>query len=334
MTIKDLAAMTGYAVGTVSRVLNNHPSVSEKARQAILKAVEESGFELNANAKQLKQQHANTVLVVVKGMGNELFAEMLEHIQAKISNTSHPLVVDYIDEGADEVRRAIRLCKEKKPRGIVFLGGDSENFRNQFAQLEIPCVLITNDASSLPFDNLSSVSTDDREAARRGAEALIALGHRKIAVLGGYLGMSDISQLRLQGCRQTFEAHGLDFELERDYRTVRFSCQEGYRATMELLEQGNNYTAIFAAADVVAIGAIRALGDKGLRVPEDVSVMGVDGLPMGDFLIPRLATVSQNVRAMADRGTEILLDMIENGSPRRHETIPFRVEEKESIGKI
>ena len=87
--------MTGYAVGTVSRVLNNHPNVSEKARQAILKAVEESGFELNVNAKQLKQQHSNTVLVVVKGYGNELFAKMVEQIQTLFAKTPYPLLVDY-----------------------------------------------------------------------------------------------------------------------------------------------------------------------------------------------------------------------------------------------
>ena len=94
MTIKDLAAQTGYAAGTVSRVLNNHPNVSEKARRTILKAVEESGFELNVNAKQLKQQHATTILVVVKGTGNELFGEMVEAIQGLVALTHYPLVVD------------------------------------------------------------------------------------------------------------------------------------------------------------------------------------------------------------------------------------------------
>ena len=200
MTIKDLAAQTGYAVGTVSRVLNNHPNVSEKARRAILQAVEESGFQINVNAKQLKQLYRTTVLVVVKGTGNELFSEMLESIQAMMAATNHPLAVDYMDEDSDEVRRAIQLCKEKKPAGLLFLGGNNRNFLNAFAEIDIPCVLVTNDASALPFSNLSSVATDDQAAARSAIEALIQMGHKKIAVIGGDRELSDTSRLRFEGC--------------------------------------------------------------------------------------------------------------------------------------
>ena len=126
MTIKDLAANTGYAVGTVSRALNNHPNVSERARQVILEAAAESGFQLNINAKQLKQHHSTTILVVVKGTGNELFGEMVESIQNLIAQTRYQLVVDYMDEDENEVLRALQLCREKKPLGILFLGGNNQ----------------------------------------------------------------------------------------------------------------------------------------------------------------------------------------------------------------
>ena len=121
MTIKDLSAQTGYSVGTISRVLNNQPNVSEKARAVILKAADESGFQLNQNAKQLKQQHGTSILVVVKGVSNELFASLVEVLQTRIAATRYPLVVDYIDENENEVRKAIQLCREKKPLGILFL---------------------------------------------------------------------------------------------------------------------------------------------------------------------------------------------------------------------
>ena len=156
MTIKDLAAKTGYAVGTVSRALNNHPNVSERARQEILEAAAESGFQLNVNAKQLKQHHSTTILVVVKGIGNELFGEMVESIQTLIAQTHYQLVVDYMDEDENEVRRAAQLCREKKPLGILFLGGNNENFIRDFGGIDVPCVVVTNDASMLSFDNLSS----------------------------------------------------------------------------------------------------------------------------------------------------------------------------------
>lgn len=334
MTIKDLAAKTGYAVGTVSRALNDHPNVSEKARAAILQAAEESGFQLNVNAKQLKQQHSTTILVIVKGTQNELFGKMVETIQASIAVTRYQLVVDYMDEDLNEVRRAVQLCLEKKPLGILFLGGNNQNFIQDFHRIDIPCVLVTGDASDLHFDNLSSVSTDDRAAARCAVERLITLGHSRIAVIGGNRRLSDTSRLRYEGCLEAFQAHGLDFDPERDYQGVRFSCQEGYNATKTLLEKGGRFTALFAVADVVAIGAIRALWDAGLRVPEDVSVIGIDGLPLGQFLVPQLSTVEQSAERLASCSVNLLLSGIEEGAKSAHEKVPFTLQQRESIREL
>jgi len=334
MTIKDLAVKTGYAVGTVSRALNNHPNVSDKARKTILKAAEECGFELNVNAKQLKQHHFNTILVVSKGIGNELFAEMIESIQNLVSKTRYQLVVDYIDENANEVIRAVQLCREKKPMGVLFLGGNRVNFIRDFDKIDVPCVLVTGNASDLHFANLSSVATDDTEAARCAIQTLAAQGHRKFAIIGGDQSQSDTSRLRFDGCRQAFAEFGIRFDEQRSYRGVRFSCEDGYRATKELLSQGNDFTAIFAMADVMAMGAIRALWEAGLRVPEDVSVMSFDGLSMGTYLIPQLSAIRQSARRMAIRSVEILLDAMETGSTACYETIPFEVLKRESIRTI
>ena len=334
MTIKDLAAITGYAVGTVSRALNDHPNVSDKARKAILEAAKEYGFQLNVNAKQLKQSTSNNILVIVKGTGNELFAEMLEYIQTLIARTRYQLVVDYLDEDLNEVIRAVQLCREKKPLGILFLGGNARNFVNDFDKIDIPCVEVTNDASTLNFHNLSSVTTDDREAARCAIDTLVASGHRKIAVIGGDRKVSDISRLRYEGCRLSFREHGIEFDPQRDYQGVRFSCQDGYTATKKLLNNGRNYTAIFAISDVMAIGAIRALWEAGKQVPQDVSIIGLDGLALGKYLIPQLSTVKQDFKTIALRSVAILLDAIEEGVPARHETVSFQVQRAESIRPI
>lgn len=334
MTIKDLAAMTGYSVGTVSRVLNNHPNVSDAARDTILRAVRESGFQLNTNAKQLKQQHSNSILVVVKGTSNELFGELIEVIQAQLARTDYVLHVDYMDEDANEVLRALQLCREKKPRGILFLGGNSHYFKADFEKIDLPCVLVTNNAQALNFPNLSSVSTDDRAAARCAMETLLSLGHRKFAIIGGDRRVSDTSRLRYEGSIAPLREQNIPFDPERDYCGVRFSYQDGYRATEQLLRNGRRFTAIFAVADVMAIGAIRALWDHGLRVPEDVSVMGVDGLPLGNYLVPQLSTIGQSAHQMATRSVRILLDVIENNAPACHEIIPFTLYSRESTRKI
>ena len=333
MTIKDLAEKTGYSVATISRVLNNHPNVSQKAREQIRQAVEESGFQINTNAKQLKQ-HATSILVVVKGTANEMFSEMVETIQNLIAQTHYPLYVDYMDEDCNEVLRAIQLCREKKPLGILFLGGNSQNFQKDFDKIDIPCVLVSNDASGLPFGNLSSVSTDDRQAARCAMDSLIALGHRKFVIVGGDRDVSDTSRLRYEGCLQSFRNHGIEYDEDLDYQGVRFSYQDGYNATQQLIANGRPFTALFAVADVMAIGAIRALHNNGLRVPRDVSVMGFDGLTLGSFLVPQLSTVNQSTHTMAQRSVEILIDRIEHGGDACHESIPYSLYQRESTRRI
>ena len=331
MTIKDLAAQTGYSVGTISRVLNNQPHVSVQAREAILRAAEESGFQLNANAQQLKQQHGNTIIAICKGAGNELFNSLLVALQSRIDQTEYPLVVDYIDENENEVRRAVRLCREKKPRGILFLGGNQENFRREFHLISQPCVLVTSSANRLPFRNLSSVTSDDALAARLAVEHLAALGHRKIVVIGGQRDKSDTTALRYAGCQAAFRDHGIAFDEEQDYETCRFSFEGGFRAAQALLERDRDFTALFAMSDVMAIEAIRALKDAGKRVPEDVSVMGLDGLDMGQYTLPRLSTVSQSVETLAQESLTLLCQAIEEGASARHETIPVTLLEKESV---
>ncbi|MBQ7800691.1 MAG: LacI family DNA-binding transcriptional regulator [Oscillospiraceae bacterium] len=330
MTIKDLSAQTGYSVGTVSRVLNNQPNVSEKARAAILAAAEASGFQLNTNAKQLKQQHSNSILVVVKGTSNEFFSSLVETIQARLAQTSHPLIVDYIDEDNNEVLRAVQLCREKKPLGVLFLGANRQNLLADFSKIDQPCVIVTNSAAELGFRNLSSVTSDDLQATRMAIDALAGLGHRKFAIIGGEHTVSVTAQQRYQGCMEAFQANGIVFDEALDYEGVRFSYADGYRAAERLLERGRGFTALFAMADVMAIGAIRCLTDHGLRVPEDVSVMGFDGLTIGNYTVPKLATVRQDVNALAEESIRILIENISGLREPRYETVPVSIELKES----
>ena len=149
MTIKDLAALSGYSLGTVSRVLNNQPHVREKAREQIMAIVKAHGFELNMNARSLKQTHSNNILVVVRGTHNELFAALVERLQTVATGGEYRLVVDYIGELDNEVRRAVKRVREVKPQGILFLGGSSQNFSESFAGIDIPAVLVTNSAAEL-----------------------------------------------------------------------------------------------------------------------------------------------------------------------------------------
>ena len=334
MTIKDIAKESGYAVGTVSRVLNNHPDVSEKARKTIMAVVEKHHFKLNSNAKHLKQQASSGIAIIVKGSQNMLFASIVERLQRLMSEKKYASFIYYIGEEENEVERAERVCLERHPLGILFLGSDLEFFKERFDRLEIPCVLVTNSAAELGFDNLSSVSTDDEAGAQAAVTHLLKLGHRNIGILGGYMEKSHAAHTRYKGCEKAFAEQGMKLEPGRQYRSAFFSMEEGYHAMEQLFEQMPDLTAVFAMADVLAVGAIRAVRDRGLRVPEDVSVMGFDGIELGNYLSPRLTTVRQARERIADRSLEILLSDIAGERPAVHELLPFDIVEGESAAKI
>lgn len=331
MTIKDIARLSGCSVATVSRVLNKYPDVSDATRQRVMSVVESYHFRPNSNARHLKQQVGKRVSVIVKGTQNMLFSEMVEQVQLRVQDRGMDAAVYYVDEDANEVAFALQVCREYKPPGILFLGGDLEYFQRDFAPIGVPCVLLTNSAQSLGFGNLSSVSTDDAAAAEKATDFLFDHQHREIGVLGGNWSGSQISYRRIVGCRNSCEKHGLSFDAERQCEPCRYAFPDAYAATGRLLDRNPGMTAIFALCDVIAIGAIRALRDRGYRVPEDISVMGFDGIPVGAFSLPRLSTIQQDTRRMAERGADILLDRLERKLPPVYETTPFQVLPGESV---
>ncbi len=331
MTIKDIARESGYSIGTVSRVLNNRPGVSQAAKEAVTQVVDKHHFQLNNNAKYLKQQSSAGIAVIIKGTQNMLFSALVEPMQALIEKNGYVCIMYYIGEDDNEVEQAYRICMERRPMGILFLGSNQEYFKDNFNRIEVPCVLVTNSAAELRIKGLSSVSTDDREAARVAVEQLISMGHRDIGVLGGYLYLSNAMRYRYEGVKDAMLRRGIKFDFDRQYESSYFSISAGYSAMERLLDKMPEVTAVFAMSDVTAIGAIRAIHDRGLRVPEDISVMGYDGVDIGRYMVPRLTTIRQHREVIASRSVEILLDCIEGNSSTVYEVEPFHLVPGESV---
>ncbi len=331
MTIKDIARESGYAISTVSRVLNHHADVSETAKQRILAVVEAHNFRLNNNAKHLKQRQSEGVAIIVKGTMNMLFSIIVETMQEHLEHSPYPATVHYLDEEENEVEFALQLCRERRPVGLCFLGGLTDNFRRDFDHIKLPSVLVTMAADELGFSNLSSVSVDDRAGAICAVENLIAQGHRSIGLIGGDLERSGPTGYRIGGCEEIFKKYDLPFDLDNQYQRARYDYQGGYVAMCHLLDRMPDLTAVFCMADVMAIGALRALSDSGKRVPEDISVVGYDGVPTSQFSVPRLATIHQDAEAMARRSVELLEHNILNGGDAQHIRIPFDFIRGESI---
>ena len=334
VTIKDIARESGYSVSTVSRVLNNRNDVSPDARKKIEEVVAKFNFVPNNNAKHLKQNNSKAIGVLVKGISNMLFASVVEEIQRMIEKTEYTLVVSYLDEDADEVEQAILLCRERKPLGLLFLGGNPEYFHREFSGVDVPCVLVTNRANEMHFENLSSVATDDIAAARCAVDQLFVAGHRRICILGGDFDKSYTSHQRFLGCEQSFSEHGAVLDVEHCYEKARFSFGSACRAMKRLIGKFPDVTAVFAMSDVMAIGAIRALRDLGYRVPEDVSVIGFDGTSLAEYYNPKLATIKQQHQTLANRSIEILFGQIELKKEPIHEIVPFEFVNGESIRVI
>lgn len=328
MTIKDIAKQTGYAISTVSRAINGHPDVSEEARAIIMKCVDENNFKLNTNAKLLKQSRPSAISIIIKGARNPLFASIVEIIQEQLKDQE--VNVHYVEEELDEVLYAEMIANERCPLGIIFLGGLPNNFIQNFHKISVPSVLVSLDASEFGFRNLSSVCLDDRAAAKHAVELLINHGHTKIGMITGDSRVSGPAEQRINGAMEALSDHGIIFHSDH-CELSRFSSGSSYNATMRLLDKNPDTTAIFCMADIMAIGALRAIYDRGKSVPDDISIVGFDGLDMVKFCIPRINTIYQDVEALATKSVEIIEKAIHKKTKAKHYRIPYSVQKGESI---
>ena len=333
-TIKDIARLSGYSIGTVSRVINQHSDVSEEARKKIEAVIKEQNFQPNSNAKLLKQMIKSSVLILVKGQMNVFLDVILEDVQNILRESGEDSTVSFIDETANEVEVAVQQCIEKKPRGIIFLGGNINYFRQSFDKVNVPCVVVTMDASSLGFNNLSSYSTDDYAASAAAIDYLVRMGHKEIGIIGGESSAQrgQLGYQRYNGAISVLQKNHLHFDSDTQYEPSRFSISSGYEATYSLLQRNHDITAVYCMSDMIAMGAIRAAKDLGREIPEDLSIIGNDGIVYSRYSVPRLATVQQDTAELAKKSVEDLLMRINyENRHANHETIQFHVLTGESI---
>ena len=320
MTIKDIARACGVGVSTVSRVLNNRPDVSPEVRARVLEVVESTGYIPNNSARDLGRSQTDAIGVVVRGTGNLFFSEVLKTIAPEIDRGGYTMVPRFIDSDDDEVKAGAILEREKKLRGLIFLGGRFDYTPAELSLIGVPyvCCSFTNCFGSLSEENFSSVSIDDYRTAYLAVEKLIELGHRRIAALIPSCSDHSISELRYNGYRDALRDHGIAFDPELVMENGGcFEMPETYQGMHTLLERNAAFTAAFVLSDTTAIAAIKALEDAGKRVPEDVSVIAIDGLQISDYTTPTLSTMVQPAEEMGRESVRLLLDVL-NGGENRH----------------
>lgn len=334
MTIKDIARACGVSVSTVSRVLNNRPDVSDDVRGKVLRAVEDSGYIPNNSARDLVRSRSDAIGVIVRGMGNLFFADMLKTVSREIETSGYTMVLHFIDSDADEVKAGAILEREKKLRGLIFLGGRFDYTPAELALVGVPyvCCSFTNCFGSLKEEDYASVSIDDYMTAYKAVEKLIELGHRRIAAVVPSCSDRSISELRYNGYLAALREHGIDFDSRLLVETGGcFGMAETYDGARRLVESGADFTALFALSDTTAIAAMKALEDHGVRIPEDVSVIGIDGLSVSEYVSPTLTTMIQPAEEMGRESVRILLDMLEGREKPQHLLLPARLRQGASV---
>ena len=248
--------------------------------------------------------------------GSELGIEILFLSQRQdAARGNYPAVAD--DCGAV-------MEREKRLRGIIFLGGRFDYTPADLALLNVPfvCCSYSNRYGTLTEGEYSSVSIADGDTAQQAVEELYRHGHRRIAALISRPDDQSISQLRYEGYVQALEGHGIPVEPELVISAGGFGVKDAYDAVKASLEAGTDFTALFAIADSMAIGAMRALRDAGRRIPEDCSVIAIDGLELSAYIEPPLTTLCQPMDEMGRRSAEILLDMVQRKGSHACELLP------------
>ena len=324
MTIKDIARISGVSITTVSRVLNNRPDVSDESRRKVLEVIENNNYIPNNSARDLVKTKSDAIGLVVRGVSNPFYTDIIRAVESGITAGGYTMVMQQIGSNEDELKRAAMMEREKRLRGLILLGGRFDYTPTDLALLNVPfvCCSFSNHYGTLTEKEYSSVSIADKETAYQAVRHLIANGHRRIAALITCTDDRSISQLRYEGYVQAMEEAGFPLEDSLVICTDTYNIQGAYQAMTRALDDGGNFTAVFAISDNMAIGAMRALREHGRTVPEDCSVIAVDGIEVSDYIDPPLTTFCQPMEEMGRHSVEILLDMIGKRSGNRHETLP------------
>lgn len=326
-TLLDVARRAGVSASTVSRILNGTAKVAEAKRQKVLEAIGALNFTPNQMAQNLKSGNSMTVGIVVQDISSPFFDEALRGVDEGLKGTGYTSVIVSGHWNAQEEEERIRLLLARKVDGIILLSGRlSDEAVLRFASRRP----IVSTGRNLHAESAIGFKIDNEYGAFLAVHHLIQLGHRRIAFVTGPDDHADAAD-RLKGyVRALTEAH-IDID-QNLIAAGNFHEMSGLIAVSHLLEQGQPFTAIFAANDLSAYGVRLGLYRKGIRVPEDISLVGFDDLPGSAYTAPPLTTIRQPIYEMGRLATHALLDLIE-GKQVQREVPPVQLVVRETTRK-
>ena len=334
--IYTIAEHSGVSKSTVSRVLNNKDDVSETTREKVIEVMKDLNYKPNSSAKGLASQKTKTVGLVVSEITNSFFSMFVKGAEDKAMEENYNIMLANSNWVVEEELKCIRIFEEGRVDGILKISGGGDDLLNQYlnnlANKDMPLIVVDR---KMENEIIPKVNVNNVDGAYRGTKYLLDLGHKKIAfVKGDDVAASDASIDRVKGYRNALAEFNIDTEvIEPGF----FDREDAYIATEKIIKNHPEITAIFYASDMMAVGGLKALKKAGLKVPEDVSVLGFDDIELASIIDPALSTLRQPRYQMGYLGMEKLIDKLE-GRPREvyADDIIFELEliERESTAPV
>jgi LacI family transcriptional regulator/LacI family purine nucleotide synthesis repressor len=320
ITVYDIAKEANVSVATVSRVLNGTAPVKASTKLKIMEIMGKHQFQPNALARSLTKKETNMIGMILPDITNPFFPEVFWGAENEAREKGYTFFL--CNTSGDYARESeyISVLREKRVDGMIFIGGRI-NLPKPEPQLvkevmelaaRTPTVLING---SLPGNSLTRVASDEKAGTEMAIEHLIELGHRRIALIGGNDYMTTTIQ-KVKAYRGILEQKGLEYR-EEWVRHDDFSVNSGRHLMAELLQLSERPTAVFCINDFVAVGAMKTVIESGLRIPEDISIIGFDDTPLATAVIPELTTVSLRAQELGSLAVEVLHKMMNKEKVRK-----------------
>ena len=307
MKMKDVAKMAGVSTSTVSRVLTRPEVVKKKTRDKVMAVVEALNYKPNLVARQFRRNETKIILVVVPNITEQFFSKILKGIDAVASKNAYKVLLCDTANSVDKEMEYINLLHQKQADGMILLTAriDKEKLLDLANQFPVVLACEYIDVAKIPTVSINNVSSS-----REITEYLITLGHKNIAHITGCI-EGIVSRDRVEGYKQALALHHINFKeayvIEGDA-----TIQSGYLQMKKLLNFTNPPTALFAHNDEMAIGAISAVKEQGLKVPDDIAIVGFDDLEISRIVEPQLTTINQPRFEIGKKAMELLLMRIKN----------------------
>lgn len=333
-SIRDVAKEAGVSITTVSRALNGYSDVSEATKEKIKKVVEKLNYAPNINARSLGGKSTSVLAFLVSGLQPREESGFVFGIISGLYQTAIEHNYEFILLTTDGVRQKelnyIQLCRQKNIEGVLISGLTTEDpYYTELVHSEIPCVVLDMEIEG---DNTCSLSIDNEKAAYEAVTYLLKNGHRKIAMINGKQ-TAVVSKQRFNGYKKALHEFNEEICIEYIYWSD-FTKEKAYEDTIQLLEKHPEITAIFSASDVMAIGVIEAIKKLGKKVPQDISVVGFDDIPVAPYINGGITTISQSPYDMGKYGGEALVSMIEEKKNTKHIIVPYHFVSRNTVKRI